>query len=129
MQHPLGYGRLAPSGEREAVAPAIEKSGLIITDVEVLRMHYAETLREWRARFARNRARIAALYDERFCRMWEFYLTGSEMAFRYDGEVVFQIQIAKQAGVLPLTRDYMVDDERTIRCAGTERMPRPVRLV
>jgi cyclopropane-fatty-acyl-phospholipid synthase len=111
------------------VAAAIEKSGLIITDVEVLRMHYAETLREWRARFARNRARIAALYDERFCRMWEFYLTGSEMAFRYDGEVVFQIQIAKQAGVLPLTRDYMVDDERTMRFAGTERMPRPLRLV
>jgi cyclopropane-fatty-acyl-phospholipid synthase len=111
------------------VAAAIEKSGLIITDVEVLRMHYAETLREWRARFARNRARIAALYDERFCRMWEFYLTGSEMAFRYDGEVVFQIQIAKRAGVLPLTRDYMVDDERTMRFAGTERMPRPLRLV
>jgi cyclopropane-fatty-acyl-phospholipid synthase len=61
--------------------------------------------------------------------MWEFYLVGSEMAFRYDGEVVFQVQLTKQAGVLPLTRDYMVDDERTMRFAGTEQMPRPLRAV
>jgi cyclopropane-fatty-acyl-phospholipid synthase len=111
------------------VTAAVEKSGLIITDVEVLRLHYAETLREWRNRFERNRAQIAALYDERFCRMWEFYLIGSEMAFRYDGEVVFQVQLTKQTGVLPLTRDYMVDDERTMRFAGTEQMPRPLRAV
>jgi cyclopropane-fatty-acyl-phospholipid synthase len=111
------------------VTAAIEKSGLIITDVEVLRLHYAETLREWRNRFEHNRAQIAALYDERFFRMWEFYLIGSEMAFRYDGEVVFQVQLTKQAGVLPLTRDYMVDDERTMRFAGTEQMPRPLRAV
>ncbi|HEY5254983.1 MAG TPA: cyclopropane-fatty-acyl-phospholipid synthase family protein [Acidobacteriaceae bacterium] len=111
------------------VTAAIEKSGLIITDVEVLRLHYAETLREWRNRFEHNRAQIAAVYDERFCRMWEFYLVGSEMAFRYDGEVVFQVQLTKHAGVLPLTRDYMVDDERTMRFAGTEQMPRPLRVV
>lgn len=110
------------------VTAAIEKSGLIITDVEILRLHYAETLREWRKRFEHNRAQIASLYDERFCRMWEFYLVGSEMAFRHDGEVVFQIQIAKRPGTLPLTRDYMVDDERTMRFAGTEQMPRPVRV-
>ncbi len=111
------------------VSAAIENSGLVITDVEVLRMHYAETLREWRSRFEQNRAQIAALYDERFCRMWEFYLIGSEMAFRHDGEVVFQIQLAKRAGTLPLTRDYMVDNERTIRFAGTERMPCPLRAI
>jgi cyclopropane-fatty-acyl-phospholipid synthase len=105
------------------VAAAIEKSGLVVTDVEVLRLHYAETLRQWRNRFESNRAKIAALYDERFCRMWEFYLAGSEMAFRYDGEVVFQIQIAKRTDALPLIRDYMVDNERTMRFAGTERMP------
>jgi cyclopropane-fatty-acyl-phospholipid synthase len=107
------------------VTAAIEKSGLVITDVEVLRLHYAETLREWRSRFEHNRSQIAALYDERFCRMWEFYLVGSEMAFRYDGEVVFQIQIAKRVDTLPLTRDYMVDDERSMRFAGTDQMPRP----
>jgi cyclopropane-fatty-acyl-phospholipid synthase len=105
------------------VTAVIEKSGLIITDVEVLRLHYADTLREWRSRFECNRAKIAALYDERFCRMWEFYLAGSEMAFRHDGEVVFQFQITKRADAVPLTRDYMVDDERTMRFAGTERMP------
>ena len=111
------------------VTAAIEKCGLIVTDVEVLRLHYAETLREWRSRFEHNRAQIAALYDERFCRMWEFYLVGSEMAFRHDGEVVFQVQLTKQTGVLPLTRDYMVDDERTMRFAGTEQMPNPLRVV
>jgi cyclopropane-fatty-acyl-phospholipid synthase len=111
------------------VSASIEKSGLIITDVEVLRMHYAETLRQWRNRFSQNRAQIAALYDERFCRMWEFYLIGSEMAFRHDGEVVFQIQLTKHAGTLPLTRDYMVDNERTMRFAGTEQMPRQLRAV
>ena len=107
------------------VMAAIEKSGLIVNDVEVLRLHYAETLREWRKRFDQNRTQIAALYDERFCRMWEFYLVGSEMAFRHDGQVVFQIQLTKRIDALPLTRDYMVDNERTMRFAGTEEMPRP----
>jgi cyclopropane-fatty-acyl-phospholipid synthase len=91
---------------------------LIVTDIEVLRMHYAETLREWRRRFQKNRAEIAKLYDERFCRMWEFYLAGSEMVFRHDGEVVYQIQIAKRIGTLPVTRDYMVDHERTMKFAA-----------
>ena len=67
------------------VMPAIERAGLWITDIEILRLHYAETLRRWRQRFLANRDRVAALYDERFCRMWEFYLAGSEVAFRYDG--------------------------------------------
>jgi len=94
------------------IAAAVERSGLIITDVEVLRLHYAETLRQWRQRFNANRAKVAALYDERFCRMWEFYLAGSEMAFRYDGEVVFQLQLTRHQDAVPLTRDYMLDEER-----------------
>jgi cyclopropane-fatty-acyl-phospholipid synthase len=109
------------------VMAVIERSGLIVTDVEVLRLHYAETLKEWNRRFQANRAAAAALYDERFCRMWEFYLAGAEMAFRYDGQVVFQIQLAKRQDAVPLTRDYMVDDERTMRFAGTEHMPRQTR--
>ncbi|HEY4124666.1 MAG TPA: cyclopropane-fatty-acyl-phospholipid synthase family protein, partial [Rhizomicrobium sp.] len=104
---------------------AIEKSGLMVTDVEVLRLHYAETLREWSKRFQANRARAAEIYDERFCRMWEFYLAGAEMAFRHDGQVVFQIQLVKNQHALPIIRDYMVDNERTMRFAGTEHMPAP----
>jgi cyclopropane-fatty-acyl-phospholipid synthase len=91
------------------VLPAIEKSGLIVTDVEVLRLHYARTLAEWQRRFQANRAEIAALYDERFCRMWEFYLAGAEMAFRHEHQVVFQIQIARRVDALPITRDYMME--------------------
>jgi cyclopropane-fatty-acyl-phospholipid synthase len=109
------------------VIPVVERQGLIVTDVEVLRLHYAETLKEWRRRFTTQWDTVAELYDERFCRMWEFYLAGAEMAFRRDGLVVFQIQIAKHADALPLTRDYMFEAERTMRFAGTEAMPRPVR--
>jgi len=105
------------------VLPAIEKNGLVVTDVEVLRLHYAETIKEWQARFAANRAKIARLYDERFCRMWEFYLAGAEMAFRHDGQVVYQIQLARRVDSLPLTRDYMYRRERTMRFAGTSEMP------
>jgi cyclopropane-fatty-acyl-phospholipid synthase len=93
------------------VTAAIERSGLIVTDVEVLRLHYARTLSEWRHRFMAGRAEAVALYGKRFCRMWEFYLAGSEMAFRHDGEVVFQIQIAKRLDALPITRDYMQESE------------------
>jgi len=94
------------------VFPAIEDAGLIVTDLEILRLHYATTLVEWRKRFMANRAKIAALYDERFCRMWEFYLTGCEMAFRHQGHIVFQLQLAAHADTVPLSRDYMVDAER-----------------
>jgi cyclopropane-fatty-acyl-phospholipid synthase len=106
------------------IIPVIERSGLIVTDVEVLRLHYAETLVEWQKRFQANRAEVAKLYDERFCRMWEFYLAGAEMAFRHDGQVVYQIQIAKRIDTLPLTRDYMHQKERTMRFAGVTEMPR-----
>ena len=89
------------------VLPAVERAGLIVTDVEILRLHYAETLRHWRERFAAARADIASLYDERFCRMWEFYLAASEVSFRHSGHVVFQLQLAKRVGTVPLTRDYI----------------------
>ncbi|CAH2601561.1 Class I SAM-dependent methyltransferase [Rhodovastum atsumiense] len=96
------------------VLPAIEKAGLVVTDIEILRLHYAETLRHWRRRFAANRDTIAALYDERFCRMFEFYLAGAELAFRRHGQMVFQIQITRDQGALPLTRDYMFEAERVM---------------
>jgi cyclopropane-fatty-acyl-phospholipid synthase len=93
------------------VIPHIERAKLWVTDVEILRLHYAETLRAWRQRFAANRDKVRALYDERFCRMWEFYLAGSEIAFRRQGHMNFQIQLAKRIDALPLTRDYIYEWE------------------
>jgi cyclopropane-fatty-acyl-phospholipid synthase len=95
----------------EVLGP-LERSGLRTTDIEILRLHYALTLAHWRRRFAANRAAIAALYDERFCRMFEFYLSGSELAFRLSDHMNFQIQLVRDQHALPLARDYMVDTER-----------------
>ncbi|MBC7101610.1 MAG: class I SAM-dependent methyltransferase [Parvibaculum sp.] len=100
------------------MAGVVERTGLFMSDVEILRLHYAETLREWRRRFMERRETAARIYDERFCRMWEFYLAGSETSFRNEGMVVFQMQLAKQIDVLPLTRDYMVEEERRLNSAG-----------
>jgi cyclopropane-fatty-acyl-phospholipid synthase len=97
------------------VLPAIERAGLYVTDIEILRLHYAETLRAWRERFMARRDEAARLYDERFCRMWEFYLAGSETSFRVDANMVFQIQLAKRQEVVPLTRDYVPDREAELR--------------
>jgi cyclopropane-fatty-acyl-phospholipid synthase len=94
------------------VLPPIERSRLMVNDIEILRLHYAETLRHWRRRFAANRDAIAAIYDERFCRMFECYLAGSEVAFRREGQMVFQIQLTHQVDVVPLTRDYIAEAER-----------------
>jgi cyclopropane-fatty-acyl-phospholipid synthase len=94
------------------VLPTVEELRLWVTDIEILRLHYAETLRAWRRRFERNRDRVKALYDERFCRMWEIYLVGSEIAFRRQDHMVFQMQLAKAVDAVPLTRDYMFDWER-----------------
>jgi cyclopropane-fatty-acyl-phospholipid synthase len=96
------------------VLPPVEKSGLIATDVEVLRLHYAETLRHWRRRFTANRDTIASLYDERFCRMFEFYLCGCEIAFRREGHIVFQVQLAHRQTAVPLTRDYITAFEASV---------------
>ncbi len=89
------------------VLPSIEGSGLLTTDIEILRLHYAETLRHWRRRFSANRDTIAAIYDERFCRMFEFYLAGAELSFRRENMMVFQIQLARRQTAVPLTRDYI----------------------
>lgn len=97
------------------VLQAIEKSGLWTTDIEVLRLHYARTLSAWRERFLANRARIAEIYDERFCRMWDFYLASAELTFRFGDLMVFQIQLTKRITTLPITRDYMLDWEREQR--------------
>lgn len=97
------------------VVPVLERSGLYVTDVEILRLHYAETIRVWAERFAANRDRAAQLYDERFCRMWEYYLAISECAFRYGGMNNFQIQFVKDQHVLPQTRNYMNEEELRLR--------------
>jgi cyclopropane-fatty-acyl-phospholipid synthase len=96
------------------IVPAIERSDLIIADLEILRLHYAMTLRAWRERFLANWDKVAAIRDERFCHMWEFYLACSEVAFRYLGLVVFQIQVVKRIDALPLARDYMMDAEQRL---------------
>ena len=94
------------------VTPVVERTGLWITDVEILRLHYAETLRCWRENFERHRAEIQRIYDERFCRMWEFYLIGSELSFRHSYNMVWQMQLARDVQAVPITRDYMFDRER-----------------
>ena len=93
---------------------SIEKSGLYVTDIEILRLHYADTAYEWRERFLANIDRAKEIYDERFCRMWEFYLAGAEMSFRHQHLMVFQIQLAKRIDSVPTTRDYMIDHERAL---------------
>jgi cyclopropane-fatty-acyl-phospholipid synthase len=93
------------------VLAAVERSGLWVTDIEILRLHYAQTVLHWWQRFQRRRAAIAEAFDERFCRMWEFYLVVSEMGFRYDGLMVFQLQLAKRVDTVPLTRDYLIGGE------------------
>jgi cyclopropane-fatty-acyl-phospholipid synthase len=107
------------------VLPAIERAGLWVTDVEILRLHYADTLKAWRERFLADWDKVAELYDERFCRMWEFYLAGSEAFFRCMDGMVFQIQLAKDRNAVPITRDYISSEEG--RHAMAE--PRRYRLV
>jgi cyclopropane-fatty-acyl-phospholipid synthase len=97
------------------MTPAIERAGLIITDVEVLRLHYARTLEHWRERFLKHRDAARALYDERFCRMWEFYLALAQCSFEYENQVVFQIQMTKRIDAAPLTRDYIAEREKELR--------------
>jgi cyclopropane-fatty-acyl-phospholipid synthase len=97
------------------VLPAIERAGLYVTDVEILRLHYAETLRAWRERFMAHWDEATELAGERFGRMWEFYLAGSESSFRVDGHMVFQIQLAKRQDAVPLTRDYILEREDALR--------------
>ncbi len=95
------------------VVPVVERTRLWITDIEILRLHYARTLRAWRQRFEANRERVRAIYDERFCRMWEMYLVGSELAFRRGNHLVFQMQLARAVDAVPLVRDYILAWENT----------------
>lgn len=97
------------------VLPHIERAGLVVTDVEILRLHYAQTLKAWRERFLARREEVARLTDARFIRMWDFYLAASEMAFRHQGMMVFQIQLARRQEAVPLTRDYIGEAEKRLR--------------
>lgn len=103
---------------------AVEKTGLVSTDVEVWRLHYAYTLRHWYDRFMARQDEAAALYDERFVRMWKFYLVASEQTFRFAGQCVFQLQLARDQQAVPLTRDYLYEPGGR----GPERASRPLGL-
>jgi cyclopropane-fatty-acyl-phospholipid synthase len=96
------------------VIPHVERRGLWITDLEVLRLHYANTLRLWRERFQQSREAVEKIYDARFYRMWEYYLVASEMSFRYAGFMVFQMQLTRDVAAVPLTRDYLFEAERDV---------------
>jgi len=109
------------------VLPYVEKAGLLVTDIEILRLHYAETLKAWRERFLAHREEVERIYDQRFVRMWEFYLAASEMSFREQKMMNFQIQITRKQGVTPMTRDYIGREERRLRGAEGKRHP-PLRL-
>jgi cyclopropane-fatty-acyl-phospholipid synthase len=106
------------------VIPAIEKAGLLVCDIEILRLHYAETLKAWRERFMARRDEAVRLYDERFARMWEFYLAASEMSFRKQNLMNLQIQLTKRQGIVPITRDYIAQEEARLRGLELAKQPR-----
>jgi len=105
------------------VLPSIERAGLLVCDIEILRLHYAETLKAWRERFMARREEAVQLYDERFARMWEFYLAASEMSFRKQNLMNIQVQLTRRQGVVPMTRDYIPHEEAKLR--GVEQRSRP----
>ena len=103
---------------------AIEKSGLLVIDIEILRLHYAETLKVWRQRSLAHREEVERIYDQRFVRMWEFYLAVAEMSFREQDMMVFQIQLTKRQDVVPMTQDYIMREEQRLLAAEGKRQPR-----
>jgi cyclopropane-fatty-acyl-phospholipid synthase len=109
------------------VLPAIERAGLLVADIEILRLHYAETLKAWRERFLAHREQAERIYDARFCRMWEFYLAASEIAFREQALMVFQLQLTKRQGIVPMTRDYIARETAQLRALEGGQRP-PLRL-
>jgi cyclopropane-fatty-acyl-phospholipid synthase len=109
------------------VLPHIENAGLLSTDIEILRLHYAETLKNWRERFLAHREEVERIYDRRFVRMWEFYLAASEMAFREQNMMNFQVQLTKRQSITPMTRDYIARAEQQLRAAEGDRRE-PLRL-
>jgi cyclopropane-fatty-acyl-phospholipid synthase len=104
------------------VLPAVERAGLLITDIEILGLHYAETLKAWRERFIARREDAERIYDARFVRMWEFYLAASEIAFRQQAMMVFQMQLTKRKGVVPMTRDYVTHESTRLRALEGNRL-------
>jgi cyclopropane-fatty-acyl-phospholipid synthase len=100
------------------IATSVERQDLRITDIEFLWRHYAETLRNWSARFEENVAEVEKLYDAQFVRMWRFYLAACEQTFRYRRQTVFQLQLTRSAGVVPMTRDYQYRPRAAIRQAA-----------
>jgi cyclopropane-fatty-acyl-phospholipid synthase len=106
------------------MSAAIERAGLLVNDVEILRMHYAETLKAWRERFLARAKEAERLYDKRFVRMWEFYLASSEMGFRNMNMMNLQIQLTKRQGIVPMTRDYVGREEARLRHLERGRIPR-----
>jgi cyclopropane-fatty-acyl-phospholipid synthase len=126
-QGPFNEKYIFPGGYIPAVSevvPAIEKAGFLIKDIEILPMHYAWTLKEWRRRFMANREEAARIYDERFCRMWELYLAASESAFSHDRMFIMQFQLAKFQHAVPFTRDYLARTKADLERLEGERMTR-----
>jgi cyclopropane-fatty-acyl-phospholipid synthase len=105
------------------VLPAIERAGLLVNDIEILRLHYAETLKAWRERFLARAEDAERLYDKRFVRMWEYYLAASEMGFRNLNLMNIQIQITKRQRIVPMTRDYIAREEARLRRLERDRIP------
>ena len=108
--HPWVTKYIFPGGYTPSlseVTTPLEKAGLIVSDVEVLKLHYAHTLRHWKENCIKNKAQIIEMFDERFFRMWEFYLTGCEIAFKWGDQVVYQLQLTKSYTSTPITRDYI----------------------
>jgi cyclopropane-fatty-acyl-phospholipid synthase len=106
------------------VFTSVEQASLWVTDLEFLRLHYAKTLNHWAKRFEANRAKVAEMYDERFCRMWEFYLISAEMMFRTGSQLVFHMQLARKRDAVPIVRDYITDLQRRYKEIEPERLAR-----
>jgi len=105
------------------VLPAVQRAGLFVRDIEIMPRHYARTLRLWRERFLARKEEVIRLYDERFVRMWEFYLAGSEMAFTHQGFFIFQMQLARNTFAVPDTRGYMAEREASLAVFDATRPP------
>jgi cyclopropane-fatty-acyl-phospholipid synthase len=108
--HPWITKYIFPGGYTPSLSEVtgpIEKAGLIVSDIEVLKLHYSHTLRNWKENCMQNREKIVQIFDEKFFRMWEFYLTSCEMAFKWGDQVVYQFQLTKNYTSTPTTRDYI----------------------
>jgi len=105
------------------VIAAVERAGLLVAGIEILRLHYAETVRVWRERFLAHRQMIEELYDARFVRMWDFYLAASELAFRGQAMMVFQLQLTKRERIVPIVQDYVAAESARLRALEIKHPP------